>query len=128
MIKKGSKLYSILKRKCPACQEGDFFISKPYDLKNTGKIHDTCSNCSVSFSKEPGFYYGAMYVSYGIGVAMFIAVFLLTYWLYPNPTTFIYILMIGIAMVLLGPFIYDLSKIIWANMFIKYKKQNNENS
>jgi hypothetical protein len=31
-------------------------------------------------------------------------------------------------MVLLGPFIYDLSKIIWANMFIKYKKQNNENS
>lgn len=128
MLKKGSKLYSIFKRKCPACQEGDFFISKPYDLKNTGKIHDTCSNCNESFSKEPGFYYGAMYVSYGLGVAMFVAVFILTYLLYPNPTTFIYILMIGIAMVLLGPFIYELSKIIWANMFIKFKNQNNENS
>lgn len=128
MFKKGTKLYSIFKRKCPACQEGDFFVSKPYDLKNVGKIHEKCPNCGESFSKEPGFYYGAMYVSYGLGVAMFVAVFILTYWFYPNPSTFIYILMITIAMVVLGPFLYELSKIIWANMFIAYKNNRNENN
>ena len=121
MFKKGTKLYSIFKRKCPVCQDGDFFVSKPYDLKNTGKIHDNCMNCGEKFSKEPGFYYGAMYVSYGLGVAMFIAVFILTYLLYPNPTAFIYISFIAVAMVLLGPFLYELSKIIWANMFMSYK-------
>jgi len=122
MLKKGSKLYSILKRKCPACQNGDFFVSKPYDLKNIGKIHDACPNCGESFSKEPGFYYGAMYVSYGLGVAMFVAVFVLTYLFYPNPSTTVYVIMIAIAMLLLGPFLYELSKIIWANMFIQFKK------
>ncbi len=123
MLKKGTKLYSILKRKCPACHEGKFFISNPYDLKNTGRIHEKCSVCGEKFSKEPGFYYGAMYVSYGLGVAVFVAIFLLTYWLYPNPTVFTYILFVAISMVVFGPFLYALSKIIWANMFISYKSK-----
>jgi uncharacterized protein (DUF983 family) len=123
MLKKGNILYSILKRKCPACHEGDFFISSPYDLKNAGKIYEKCSECGESFTKEPGFYYGAMYVSYGLGVAIFVAVFLLTYLFYPNPTAFIYILMVGVSMLVLGPFLYATSKIIWANMFISYKSK-----
>ncbi len=123
MLKKGTKLYSIFKRKCPVCQEGDFFVSKPYNLKNLGKIYESCSQCGESFSKEPGFYYGAMYVSYALGVAIFVAVFLLTYLLYPSPTVFTYIFFIGLSMLVLGPFLYELSKIIWANLFMSYKKQ-----
>lgn len=123
MLKKGTKLYSIFKRKCPVCQEGDFFVSKPYNLKNLGKIYESCNQCGESFSKEPGFYYGAMYVSYALGVAIFVAVFLLTYLLYPSPTVFTYIFFIGLSMLVLGPFLYELSKIIWANLFMSYKKQ-----
>lgn len=123
MFKKGTKLYSIFKRKCPVCQEGDFFKSRPYDLKNIGKIHDNCQSCNEKFSKEPGFYYGAMYVSYGLGVALFVAVFLLTYLIYPQSSAFIYIAIIALAMIVLGPFIYELSKIIWANMFMSYKNK-----
>ncbi|MEN8787426.1 MAG: DUF983 domain-containing protein [Flavobacteriales bacterium] len=123
MLKKGTKLFSILKRKCPHCQEGEFFVSGPYNFKNLGKVHESCSVCKESFSKEPGFYYGAMYVSYALGVAVFVAVFLLTYLFYPNPGAFEYILFIGIAMVVLGPFLYSLSKIIWANLFMSYKKK-----
>lgn len=123
MLKKGTKLYSILKRKCPVCQEGDFFLSKPYDLKNTGKIHESCSECNEKFSKEPGFYYGAMYVSYALGVVVFVAVFIITYLIYPNSSAMTYIILIAIAMVLFGPFLYELSKIIWANMFMSFKKK-----
>ena len=123
MFKKGTKLYSIFKRKCPVCQDGDFFVSKPYDLKNLGKIHDTCNECGETFSKEPGFYYGAMYVSYGLGVAMFVSVFILTYLISPNSSAFTYIFIIGLAMVLFGPFIYEMSKIIWANIFMSYKNK-----
>ena len=123
MFKKGTKLYSIFKRKCPVCQEGDFFVSRTYDLKNSGKIHEKCSNCKEVYSKEPGFYQGAMYVSYGLGVAMFIAVFLLTYLILPSPTTFTYIMVLLVTMVVLAPFLYELSKIIWANLFMSYKNQ-----
>ena len=69
---KGSKLYSIFKMKCPRCQEGDFFISKPYDLKRAGDTHERCPQCNLKYSKEPGFYFGAMFVSYGLGVALFV--------------------------------------------------------
>ena len=31
-------------------------------------MHDECPECGVSFEREPGFYYGAMYFSYGIGL------------------------------------------------------------
>ncbi|MEN8929203.1 MAG: DUF983 domain-containing protein [Flavobacteriales bacterium] len=122
MLKKGSKFYSIFKRKCPVCHEGDFFVSKPYDLKNTGKIRDACPECGEKYSKEPGFYYGAMYVSYGLGVATFVAVFILTYLIYPEASALLYISLIALTMVVLGPFIYELSKIIWANMFMSFKK------
>lgn len=122
MFKKGTKLYSIFKRKCPVCQEGDFFVSKPYNLKNIGKIHSNCPNCNETFSKEPGFYYGAMYVSYGLGVAIFVSIFLITYLINPEATATTYIILITLAMILLGPFLYELSKIIWANMFMSYKK------
>ena len=123
MLKKGTKLYSILKKKCPVCHEGDFFISRTYDIKNSGKIYEKCPNCGEVYSKEPGFYQGAMYVSYALGVAMFIAVFILTYLFYPEPSTFTYIVILLITMLLLAPYLYELSKIIWANLFMSYKKQ-----
>jgi uncharacterized protein (DUF983 family) len=30
MLKKGTKLYSVLNHKCPRCQEGDLFVSSAY--------------------------------------------------------------------------------------------------
>ena len=69
MLKKSSKLYSILKFKCPYCQEGDFYKStNPYNFSSMSEVKDSCEKCNRKFSIEPGFYYGAMYVSYAFGV------------------------------------------------------------
>jgi len=54
MVGKGSKLYSIFKSKCPRCQEGEFFVSHPYDLANMGDIHTHCDQCGLKYAKEPG--------------------------------------------------------------------------
>lgn len=121
MIKKGNMLYSILKMKCPQCHEGDFFLSSVYDFKNMGKIHENCSSCGCKYSKEPGFYYGAMYVSYGLSVGILVAAFVLTYLLYPSASPMIYIATLLFALVVSAPYVFALSKIIWANMFIKYQ-------
>lgn len=122
MFGKGSKLYSIFKMKCPRCQEGDFFVSKPYDLKRAGDIHKTCSNCNLKYSKEPGFYYGAMYVSYALGVALFVTLWVSFNLFFPSASIGIQIgTIIGLT-ILLTPYLYALSKIIWANLFIKYER------
>lgn len=123
-IGKGSKLYSIFRMKCPRCQDGDFFVSHPYDLKRAGDTHEHCSQCNLKYSREPGFYYGAMYVAYALGVALFV-----TFWasfnlFFSSVDVWIQITVISLASILLAPYNYALSKIIWANLFIRFKDED----
>ena len=122
LVGKGSKLYSIFKMKCPQCQEGDFFISHPYDLKKAGNLHENCSKCGLKYSKEPGFYYGAMYVNYALGVALFVTLWVSFNLFFPDLSVGWQIGLIIFFTVILTPYMYALSKIIWANFFIKYDK------
>ena len=126
-MNKGSRLYSIFKMKCPRCQEGDFFISHPYDLRNAGNIHEKCSHCELKYSKEPGFYYGAMYVSYGLTVALFVAMWTSFNLFFDNVSVGLQVFLIIAVTVLLTPYIYALSKIIWINIFIKYDRGSKTN-
>ena len=120
-LKKGNKSYSILKFKCPHCHEGDFFVSHPYNLMKVGDTGERCKVCNRKFEREPGFYYGGMYVAYGLGVGTFVTIWVASLLLYPEATAMQMVWAIVIGMVLLGPLLYAMSKIIWANMFFKYK-------
>lgn len=120
-IGKGSKLYSIFKFKCPRCQEGDFFISHPYNLRKAGDTHEHCSNCDLKYSREPGFYYGAMYVSYGLGVALFVTLWVSFNLFFKEVNAGLQVLIVSIASIVLAPYFYALSKIIWANLFFPYE-------
>jgi uncharacterized protein (DUF983 family) len=123
MINKGSKLYSVLFFKCPACHEGEFFISHPYNLSKAGDIYKSCSVCLTKFSKEPGFYYGAMYVSYAIAVALSISIYVLFSIFNFNFSVEFFLLIYSVFILSISPLIYALSKIIWANIFIKFRKK-----
>ena len=124
MIAKGSKLYSIFKFKCPKCHEGDFFISHPYNLSKAGDIHRECSKCGFKYESEPGFYYGAMYVAYALGVALFVTVWVSFNLFLPSFSVGWQIGSIIFLTLILGPYIYALSKIIWANFFFSYEKSS----
>lgn len=122
MFKKGSKLYSIFKFKCAHCHEGDFFVDRnPYKLATVGDLLDHCPVCFRKYTPEPGFFFGAMYVSYALGVAMFVTIYVATAVLYPEAPMWLYISLILISLILLGPYLYALSKTIWANLFFTYK-------
>jgi uncharacterized protein (DUF983 family) len=118
---KRNLLQSIFKSKCPVCREGDAFKSKSaYDLRNFDKMPEHCSHCGHKFEKEQGFWYGAMYVSYAVTVAMSVATFILTYLIYPSATVWIYISMIIGVIFFLAPITFRLSRMIWMNFFAKY--------
>jgi uncharacterized protein (DUF983 family) len=119
---KGSKLYSILTFKCPHCQEGKFFVSHPYYLTKTGVTLKECPVCSQNYSPEPGFYFGAMYVSYALGVALFVTIWASCNWFFEDVSVWLQIGLVIGASILLGPLLYATSKIIWANFFIHYSK------
>lgn len=122
MLKK--RLYSIFNYKCPRCHQGEFFESRnPYNLKKAGEIKKSCSHCGLKYSPEPGFYYGAMYVSYALGIAMFVAVWVALLVLYPSYTPILLISLLFVSLIVLGPYIYALSKITWANLFFHYEEK-----
>jgi len=79
MFKKGTALYSMLTGNCPKCHEESMYTYKnPYHLGNTLKINDRCSKCHTKYRLEPSFFYGAMYVSYALGIAFAVATFVIT--------------------------------------------------
>lgn len=129
MLKKGSKLFSILKFRCPHCHEGDFYKSRnPYNIKSMSEVKDKCATCDKELSLEPGFYFGAMYVSYAFGVAHIVA-FLVAKWVLNYETSFWnFIFFVAIFLIAATPLYYAMSKIIWANLFINYKEKENEKS
>ncbi len=114
-------LYSIFNFKCPRCHQGEFFEDRnPYHLKHAGDIKEKCSHCDLKYSPELGFYYGGMFVSYGLGVALFIAITVALYIFYPEFHPILLISLLFASLIVLGPYIYALSKIIWANIFFSY--------
>ncbi len=118
---KGSKLYSILHFTCPFCHEGAFFVSHPYDLKHVGELHATCPVCHRKYEKEPGFYFGGMFVSYALSISFSLLAFGLTWLIAPNLSIWAFMAIVVGATVLAAPYLYALSKIMWGNMFFSYK-------
>jgi hypothetical protein len=121
-MKKGTKLYSIFKGTCPACHEAKMFKNdNPYKFKTMFEMHENCPNCNQKFTPEPGYYYGAMYVSYGLGVAFFVAVWVAVLVLVPDLHPGIVLSIITVGLVLLAPASFRMSRKVWINMFIHYK-------
>lgn len=119
-MKKGTKLYSILKHKCPRCHEGDLFLKhgeKNYNI--VGYTPDKCNVCGQAFVLEPGFYYGAMYLSYMLSVAVALPQFLLYYAGF-GASFRMSLLFIVLAQIVLTPFIYRTSRALWINIFVSY--------
>jgi hypothetical protein len=90
-------------------------------------VHQACPVCKRKLTLEPGFYYGAMYVSYSLGVAHIVSFWVGRVILGLEPEFWNFIILVGSFLFLLTPFYYALSKIIWANLFMNYK-ENSKNA
>ena len=122
MLKKGSKLYSILTGTCPRCHQESMYVDKnPYNLGNVYKMHEHCSHCGLHYKIEPSFFYGAMYVSYGLGVALSIAAFVISYVFLEASLKTSFIVIIA-TLVILMPIDMRISRNIWINLFVSYRK------
>ena len=116
-------IYSVLANKCPKCHKGDFFIdSNPYKLKRFDKMNSRCPVCNENFERETGFYYGAMYVSYGLTVGFGIVLFLIMVTAF-NIDVLAYLITFSILQIIFMPIIYRLSRLIWINLFVSYEKK-----
>lgn len=125
MLKKGSKLNSILTGTCPKCQNENMYVEKnPYNLRKVLKMDENCSHCGLKYQLEPSFFYGAMYVSYGLNVAIGIAAFIIAFVFLKLDIKTSFISIIA-ALILLYPLVLRWSRNIYINMFVSYQPDDN---
>lgn len=95
--------------------------SNAYKLSEFSKMHQQCSVCGQPFEPEPGYYFGAMYVSYAINVAIMVAVWVATLVLFEDEFNVWWLvawtIVTGLA---LTPLTFRMARLIWINFFIKY--------
>lgn len=127
MLKKGSKLYPIFHLKCPRCHDGEIFEGGfSYQFSQITKMHENCPSCNLKYEREPGFFYGAMYVSYALTVALWIAVAVAFFVLFQKIEPWWFLITGIVLLLILLPGIYRLSRAIWLMMFVPYEPDLNE--
>jgi uncharacterized protein (DUF983 family) len=120
MFGKGSKIYSIATGSCPRCQEESMYkIRNSYILTRVFDMHEKCSYCKLKYKIEPSFFFGAMFVSYALGVGLGIVAFLIAFYGFKAnlKTCFLAIMLSLIGFM---PIIMRVARNIWINLNVGY--------
>lgn len=108
----------ILNNECPNCDQGKVFKDKSFFFSlGFPKMYDRCYSCDFKFEKEPGFFVGAMYVSYALSVGEAIITFFIAQQFFDKLFDLRIIIVVAAVLMLLMFFNIRLSRIIWTYLF-----------
>jgi uncharacterized protein (DUF983 family) len=111
--------------KCPRCRKGDVFLYPMIRLDKLLLANDNCPECEVKFEQETGFYWSAMYISYGLstGLVMFLGILMVVYELPLFKDMRYFGALIGVFLVQV-PFSFRYSRMLAIHLISPYKKFN----
>lgn len=112
-----SSTQALLQLKCPRCHEGPLFTHSALNVAHFADMPAQCPVCAQTYEPEPGFYYGAMYISFGFAVATFLVCGLLLYYLAGDPPLWVYIVSVAGVTLLTTPLVYRYSRALMLYLF-----------
>lgn len=117
-----SKLQAVSGGLCPRCRKGKIFAVPFYNLRRFDDMHEHCPNCGLRYEIEPGYFYGAMYVSYAISGAVALLTAFSLFYFANDPDGWVYVSVIVPLMLLIAPVNFRISRVIWLHYVagIKY--------
>lgn len=116
-MKEKGALQAVLECKCPNCRKGNLFSHPAYDVKRFGEMPENCENCGFRFEREPGFFYGAMYVSYMLSVGIFLVTSAILYFGFGDPALEVYLICVSLLAFVLYPLTFRYSRAIFVTVF-----------
>ena len=119
---KRSRIESILGFKCPRCRQGELFPTPTFSFQQPFSMPERCPHCGQSYLPEPGFYYGAMFISYILFGWFSIFFVLFLHWVLDWSMLASFSLLIAIGM-LLFVYVFRLSRSIWINLMVRYNPE-----
>ncbi len=117
-------LQGILKQRCPRCREGKMFLHSPLSYRKFDKMNETCPVCSLRFEVEPGFFWGAMYISYALSIGIMFVFAFTVYNVFSDPPLWIILVCIPFLLLSVVPLLFQYSRVVWLYFFagIRYTK------
>src|ERR1043165_4276855 len=107
-----STLRNILQQRCPRCRTGKIFSESILGFYRWPKMYERCPVCNLKFERESGYFLGAMYISYGLGVIC-VGLIALVLWAF---TSWELVRIIVWASVLFLPLVWPItlfSRVVW---------------
>lgn len=105
--------FAIARAKCPHCREGNLFPVSPFSYRKLSATNKHCEVCGSNLIPEPGFYDGAMYISYAFSVALVITSMVAITVLVESPKLWMYLTTVVVLNIILLPAMLRYSKTLY---------------
>lgn len=114
--KKRNFILDVINEKCPKCRDG-YVFKQNVSLMKLPIMNDRCEKCNYRYDREPGYFIGAMYLSYGFAILEGIIAFLIVQYSFPSLSTLYKTIIVVLVMTILGRKNYKLSRVIYIHIF-----------
>jgi uncharacterized protein (DUF983 family) len=102
-----SMIAGILTGRCSRCRQGRVF-------RSTWNMNEYCPVCGLDFDRgEPGYFTGAMYVSYALAIPLLALLTLIVHLILPSWSLFRLVVLASIICLPLTSWIWQYSRVIW---------------
>ena len=112
-----SMLTGILQQRCPRCRRGPLFTHSALSLTHFTDMPVSCPVCDQTYEPEPGFYFGAMYISFAFSTGIMLVVGFLVYHLLNDPDTWVYVTAVAVIALLMTPVSLRYSRTLMLYLF-----------
>lgn len=116
MAKKQNLALRLLTEKCPNCGKGHIFEQRR-KIFEIPRMRERCAECNYLFDREPGYFLGAMYISYGLAVFQAIIAFLICYFFFPELPTLLVCFILVAVILLFSVRNFRLSRVMYMYIF-----------
>jgi uncharacterized protein (DUF983 family) len=114
----GSRFAAILKQQCPSCFSGRVF-------RRWLAMNEVCPLCGVRFEREPGYFLGAMYISYMLAIPIIGGLTLLLWYTVLASWELVWAALAAWGVfLLLVPAVFRYSRIIWMHFDRYFHPEN----
>jgi uncharacterized protein (DUF983 family) len=101
------RLAAIVTQRCPRCLQGQVFAT-------LFRMHAQCPRGGLVFEREPGYFTGAMYLSYGVAIIATAPVWLTMMW-YGRSLGEV-LLVIGPLRIVGSPWLFRYARVLWLHL------------
>jgi uncharacterized protein (DUF983 family) len=105
-ITRSQKARAMLQRRCPRCCRGKIYQAG-------FRMNTRCPVCDLLFDREPGYFLGALYISYGMSTVLLLLGLWIGHALFPAFDLGWLVLILGVLYLPLVPLMTRYARVLW---------------